>query len=94
MTKRKILRVPKNPRKFKIWDSDHLNKVAQKAAQIVYNIEQLSEEEGTYIHELPSTQLPTHLVYEVCEAYVAMYQKLLKEQLLITGNPDTHPHLH
>lgn len=92
--KRKQLKVPKNPRKYNIWDSDSLNSTAQKAIQLIHNIEEVSQETNTFIHELPPSRMPMELVYEVCEAYISIYNKLLRENLIITANPESNNNLH
>jgi hypothetical protein len=91
---KKTLKVPKNPRKYNVWDSSYLNSMTEKCAQIVANIDSMADKEGLYPNELGSIEFPVELIYEVCESYVIMYEKLLKENLLITANPQTNPNIH
>lgn len=92
--KRITLRIPKNPRKYNIWESDQLNSTMEKCAQLLSNFNKVAEETGTYPSDIDTLSIPAHLVYEICESYVVMYEKLLKEQLLITGNPVANLNIH
>ena len=94
MINKKTLKIPKNPRKYNVWDSSYLNSMTEKCAQIVANIDKIAEDEGVYPNELGSIDMPVDLIYEVCESYVIMYEKLLKEHLLITANPQENPNIH
>ena len=94
MTARKTLNIPKNARKFNLWQSNGLNETLQKTIQILHNIEEESLVNQIDIHRLGETTIPVHLMYEICEAYSVLYNKLLKEQLLITANPQTNNNYH
>ena len=94
MAHRQTLRVPKNRLKFNLWDSAALNDTMQKAAQIVYNIEAEAEKQDKSIHRLGNSTVPMFLLHEICEHYTIMYNRLLKEQLLITANPPSNNTLH
>ena len=94
LIKRQTLRIPKNTRKFYLWDSAALGSTMQSTAQIVHNIEKQSSEQDIPIHLLGNTTLPMFLLHEICEHYTIMYNRLLKEQLLITANPPSNNNLH
>ena len=94
MAQRKTLNIPKNPRKFNIWQSNGLNETLQKTIQILYNIETESLKNEVDVHNMGETSIPVHLMYEICEAYSVLYNRLLKEQLLITANPKTNDNYH
>jgi hypothetical protein len=94
MANRKTLNIPKNPRKFNIWESDALNETLQKTHQLVYNIEDLSVKNDVDIHVMEDIKIPVHLLYEICEAYNILYSRLLKEQLLVTANLNSNNNLH
>jgi hypothetical protein len=94
MANRKTLTIPKNPRKFSIWESDALNETLQKTYQLVHNIDKLSADNEVDIHVMEDTNIPVHLLYEICEAYNILYSRLLKEQLLVTANPKSNNNLH
>lgn len=78
MTKRQTLRIPRNRRKFNLWESDSLNNTMQKAVQIVYNIETEAEKQNESIHLLGNSTIPMFLLHEICEHYTIMYNRLLK----------------
>lgn len=92
--KRKTVIVPKNPRKANVWESSSVFSTVEKASQILYNIQNISEVTGDLPNEMPDTEVPVILLQELCENYLFMYQKLLKEQLLITANLSTNPNIH
>lgn len=92
--KRSTLRIPKNPRKHNLWESSQLNTTMNKCVQLLANFNKMAEENSVYPSDLDTLNLPASLVYEICEGYVVMYEKLLKEQLLITANPKQHPLIH
>ena len=94
MASRKTLHIPRNPRKFNIWQSNGLNETLQKTVQILYNIEVESLRNEVDIHNMGETTIPVHLMYEICEAYSVLYHKLIKEQLLITANPQSNNNYH
>jgi hypothetical protein len=94
MTSRQTLRVPKNRRKFNLWESDSLNNTMQKAVQIVHNIETEAEKQNESIHLLGNSNVPMFLLHEICEHYTIMYNRLLKAELLITANPSSNDNLH
>lgn len=94
MIKRKSLTVPKNPRKCNIWDSAFYNELLNNTVQITHNIDKVSKETNIPISSMKPLLLPAHLVYEICEGYTQMYNKLLKEQLLVTANLKSNPIIH
>jgi hypothetical protein len=94
MARRQTLKIPKNPRKFNIWESNGLNEILQNTHQLLANMDTLSIEQDLHIHELGTMNMPIHLLYDICEAYGILYNKLLKEQLLITANPIQNNNYH
>lgn len=94
MAKDKTLRVPKNKRSFNIWESKALNETLQKTTLILNNIDKVAEEEGYDKITLGTSAVPVVLLYEVCEAYNILYEKLLKEQLIKTANPKIDNNIH
>lgn len=94
MATRNTLVIPKNPRKFNIWESNSLNETLQKTTQILYNIEEQAVKNDIDIHNMGDTAVPVHLMYEICEAYSILFNRLVKEQLLITANPQSNNNFH
>lgn len=81
-------------RAFRIWDSSFLYDIMVKSAQIKQNIETISIKTNKELPELGSTDVPVELLYELCVGYQQMYDKLLKEHLLVSANPKQHPLIH
>ena len=94
MAVRKTLVIPKNPRKFNIWESNGLNETLQKTVQILHNIEEEALKSEVEIHDMGDTAIPVYLMYEICEAYSILFNRLIKEQLLITANPQSNNNFH
>lgn len=81
-------------RAFRIWDSAVLYDLMVKSAQIKQNIEKISKIHNKELPDLGTTDVPVELLYEICTGYQAMYEKLLKEHLLVSANPKQHPLIH
>lgn len=92
--KKLALRIPKNPRKYNIWESTALASTMEKCMQITANFHQAIKEDDVYPSDMDNVNIPASLMFEICESYVVMYEKLLKEQLLITGNPEANHNIH
>ena len=92
--KRRQLIVPRNPRKINLWESASASSTVEKATQILHNIERISLEMEMLPNELPNSSIPVTLLQELCENYLFLYSKCLKEQLLITGNPESNDKIH
>lgn len=93
-SKQSTLRIPKNPRKYNLWKSTQLNSTMNKCMEILANFNKIAETNEVYPSDLDNLNIPATVVYEICEGYVVMYEKLLKEQLLITANPQTNLNIH
>ena len=94
MSKKGTLKIPKNPRKYNIWDSSQLSSTMEKCSQILANFEEVRKLRDVYPSDMDNVSVPAELLYEITESYVTMYDKLLKEQLLITGNPQSNYNIH
>lgn len=92
--KQRHILVPKNPRKANIWESESVFKTVEKATKILDNIEVLVEDTNKLPHEMAPVEVPVILLQELCENYLFLYNKLLKENLLIMGNPKSNPNIH
>jgi hypothetical protein len=44
-------------------------------------------------NELPMSMLPTHILYELTACFEAMYDKLLDEDLIVSGYPKSKPRI-
>ena len=83
-----------NKRKFKHWDNKTLFNTLQKAIQVKYKIEQICYEKQINPLDLPMSMLPTATLYDITACYEAMYNKLLEEELIISGYPKSPPTYH
>lgn len=92
--KRITLNIPKNPRKYNIWESGQLGSTMEKCAQILANFDKAIQEDEVYPSDMSNIGVPASLLFEIAESYVQMYEKLLKEQLIITGNPVANNNIH
>jgi hypothetical protein len=72
-----------NPRKFKVWDSKLLNDNLQLCVQYQKAIEEAvhktMQERGPPV---VASTVPTDTLYDLVNCYIAMYEKLLIEDLI------------
>ncbi len=76
----------KNQRKFRIWDNTSIYQSYEQAAQIMFNIEQVCGD-AQNPEDLPKSVIPSEVLYDIAAHYVAMYEKLLEEELITCGYP-------
>lgn len=69
---------PKNKRRFHIDDIDTLNRVMQEAVQVQYNLERDNSFETLIVDSI--------FMHDLCASFIAMYSKLIEENLILTGN--------
>lgn len=81
-------------RAFRIWDSAFLYEIMVNTAQIKQNIERIAELKNQELSELGAQEVPLELLYEICVGYQQVYDKLLKEHLIVTANLKQHPLIH
>lgn len=75
-----------NKRKFRLWDNKILFQGYEQTTQILAKLdEQISDD--VFPEDLPMSLLPTNILYDLASCYVAMYEKLLTEELLDLGYP-------
>lgn len=77
----------KKDRKFDVGDSVYLNEMMQSALQVLHTLDTLSNEHGVDIENL---EMPVYfkpaLAYDLCSAVTHMYEKLLENELILSGN--------
>ena len=76
-----------NPRKLRIWNSLVLYEHMALVDQFVAQIQEMSNEEGLPISQLPSSVTPTLMLFNICQCYKAMYNKLVEEDLIKENSP-------
>ena len=81
--------------KFDIAESKYLNEMMEQAVHIVHTLDELCENKGMDIEDLdvPCT-IRAELAYDLCSAITHMYEKLLKHELVTTGNKTNQYTLH
>ena len=73
-----------NPRKFRLWDSKLLHDSLQLCVQYQAAIEDtvLNSEKELEENEVLMSTVPTEALYDLASCYIAMYEKLLVENLI------------
>lgn len=72
---------PKNKRRFNIEDLEILTNVMQEAVQVQYELAEDTETEVLMVDAI--------FLHDLCSCFIATYQKLIEENLILTGNPST-----
>lgn len=86
----------RNPRKFRVWDSNVLHENLQLCIQYQKAIEEVVQQstvDGTT--PIANSTVPTNSLYDIISCYIAMYEKLLTEDLIQTNSaPVNKNHIH
>ena len=82
------------PDGFRVWESSQLYEIMVKSSQIQHNIETLSSAKQLEISDLGTTDIPISTLYNLCLGYTAIYEKLVKKELIATANLNQHPLIH
>jgi len=78
-------------RKLRIWDQVTVMQAVEHCTQFVTLIEAQATDSDVDITELPRSMVPTETIYDVASCLIAMYEKLLEEDLINSGYPKTNP---
>lgn len=84
----------RNPRAFKLWDSEVLTTLMVHASEVKAKLEEASVEKNVPVEELGSITINSELLYLLTEGYQDLYTKLLAENLIKTGNIKSNPNIH
>lgn len=84
----------KSRRKFRFWDNHFLFQTLQQTTQVKEKVEAKCQAEQISPEELPMSLVPTHILYNIVCCYEALYEKLLKEELLVAGYPKSTKSYH
>lgn len=84
----------KNPRAFRIWESDILNQTMVLAMEIQARIEETSKKDGLPLEEMNPSMMSSHSLYVLTDSYLALYNALMREGLIRTANLTNHPQIH
>lgn len=74
-------------RKFRTQDNTRANLTYEKVLQIKHKILEISETKKIHIMDLPMSSIPSNVLFDITSCYIAMYEKLLEEELLVAGYP-------
>lgn len=74
-----VYKRPKNKRRFNIEDLEILTNVMQEAVQTKYDLEDDSDIETVLVDAI--------FLHDLCACFIATYEKLIEENLILTGNP-------
>ncbi len=75
---------------FRIWNSDTINDSMQHVIQLKELIEEVCIKEQVNPIDLPHSVVPTVMLYDIAACYDAMYEMLLKHDLVKAGYPKTY----
>lgn len=73
-------------RRFRLWDRKAIFDSLVHATEIATKIEEKCDEE-TFPEDLPVSVVPTDMLYYIVVCYKEMYDALLDEDLIKSGNP-------
>ena len=71
---------------LRLWENVAVNDAVKHCIQIRENIEQLVKQNNIHIAELPSSLVPTDVLYNMVCCYERLYDLALHLQLVKTGN--------
>jgi uncharacterized membrane protein YukC len=79
-----------NPRAFKLRDRRILNLAMVQATEVVNSLEEIAETENTELSNMKPASLPSESLYILASAYLDIYNALLEEDLIKSGNPKSY----
>lgn len=85
----------KSKRQFDVVESGFLNEMMQQSVHITATLDGLCDQKGVQIDELEMPcSIRAELAYDLCSAVQHMYEKLVQQELLLTGNKTNQYTLH
>lgn len=69
---------------YRIWDNNFLTLTYEQCAQIMSKVEEKCSE-SVNPEDLPMSMITTANLYDIASAYIDMYDKLTKAQLIQAG---------
>lgn len=78
-------------KKFKHWEQTLIYSTLEKAMQVKLGIHDMCFTNKTNPKDLPPSIVPTEVLYDICSCYEALFEKLLKNDLLSAGYPKSNP---
>lgn len=74
-----VYKKSRNKRRFNIWDNEIINKVLQPAVDLHYMLK--DDDDAVTVN------VDAVFIHDLCASYIALYQKALDENLILTANP-------
>lgn len=84
----------KNPRAFRVWESDILNQTMVLAMELQARLEDISVKEEVTLEEMKPSMMSSSSLYVLADSYLALYNASLREGLIRTANLTNHPQIH
>lgn len=81
-----IMEQKRNPRRFRVWDSNALHENLQLCIKYQTAIEEVVKQATIDSTPVLNSTVETSSLYDIVSCYIAMYEKLLAEDLLQTNN--------
>ena len=80
---------------FRVWDSKQLSDAFVIAAQIEAQIEHLYiNTDAASLRDIPHSMIPTENLYEIVHGYHLLFDAVLENDLLTTGNKKSEHKYH
>ena len=83
----------KKQRKFKVWENKVLFQTLEKIVALEGVLRKAELSSGN-LETLPSSVVPSQLLYDICVGYMNMYGSLEKQDLLDSGSALTSYRVH
>ena len=84
----------KSGRKFRLRDKPLLSGTYEQATQIKSKLEDSLTDDTPDLEALPMSVIPSVILYDLSLAYISVYDKLLAEELIASGNTTKSNSLH
>ncbi len=83
-----------NPRRLRVWEHKVLEDTFNTASQFEKHINELLTKTKTPISAIPPSLVPTATLLNLVACYTAMYNLLLVEDLIKSGNVKSSKNIH
>lgn len=81
-----MVKEQKNPRAFKLYDTEYLYSAMTTAAEIKKGIEEVASNLENGVFDMKPVSIPADMLWLLTQAYTDAYEKLLSESLIRAGH--------
>lgn len=81
-----MVKEQRNPRAFKVWDTEYLYTTMVTASELKQSIESIASTLENGVYDMQPISVPAEMLWLLTQAYTDAYEKLLKEALITSGN--------